>query len=146
MKAAPSVPNMQARGTSRFGFSTAPEFWAADSMPRKAQSVSAMLEPMPAPRLIPWGFQAAAKIAPLNQNQPKTESRPTGMITPHTVTDPMRPVMAGPPKLATVVSQRSAITPRQVAIGVAVSAGANPARYPRAEMAMATFPMARDRK
>ena len=47
MTAAPSVPNMQASGTLRLGFSTASEFCAADSMPRKAQSVSAMLEPMP---------------------------------------------------------------------------------------------------
>ena len=89
MTAAPSVPNMQASGTSRFGFSTASEFWAADSMPRKAHSVSAMLEPMPAPRLMPWGFQAAENVAPLNQNQPMIESAPTGMITPHTVTEPI---------------------------------------------------------
>ncbi len=68
------------------------------------------------------------------------------MITPHTVTEPMRPVIEGPPKLATVVSQSSAITPMQVAIGVAVSAGENDARYPSAEIAMATFPIARDRK
>ena len=47
MTAAPSVPNMQASGTLRFGFSTAAEFCAADSMPRNAHSVSEMLEPMP---------------------------------------------------------------------------------------------------
>ncbi len=62
-------------------------------------------------RLRPCGFQAAAKVSPLNQNQPMIEIRPTGRITPQTVTEPMRPVMAGPPKLATVVSHSSAITP-----------------------------------
>ena len=128
MTAAPSVPNMQASGTSRFGFSTAAEFCAADSMPRKAHKVSAMLEPMPCKRLSPFGFQAAANIAGLNQNQPMSESSPTGMMTPQTVTEPMRPVQLGPPKFATVVSQSSAITPMQVAIGVDESQGRNAAR------------------
>ena len=67
MTAAPSVPNMQASGTSRFGFSTAPEACAADSSPRNAQSVSEMLEPTPVSRLMPFGFQAAENVAPLNQ-------------------------------------------------------------------------------
>ena len=49
MTAAPSVPSMHAIGTLRLGFSTASEFCAADSMPRNAQSVSEMLEPMPSP-------------------------------------------------------------------------------------------------
>ena len=40
------------------------------------------------------------------------------MITPHTVTEPMRPVQRGPPKFATVVSQISTITEMHVAIGV----------------------------
>src|SRR6185503_8607667 len=114
---------MQARGTFFFGFSTASEFWAADSMPRKAQSVRAMLEPMPAPRLNPCGFQAAANVDPLNQNQPMTQRSPTGRMTPHTVIDPIFPVSEGPPKLATVVSQRSAITPMQVAVGAEDSQG-----------------------
>src|SRR5262245_47313833 len=105
MNAAPSVPNMQASGTLRFGFSTAAEFCAADSIPRNAHSVSAMLELMPCSGLNPVGFQAAAKVAGLNQNQPKSDSRPTGRITPHTVTEPMRPVTFGPPKFANVVSQ-----------------------------------------
>ncbi len=52
---------MQASGTSRFGFSTAEAFCDADSMPRKAHSVSEMLEPMPSPRLMPFGFQAARR-------------------------------------------------------------------------------------
>src|SRR3954469_8675889 len=116
---------MQASGTSRFGFSTAFEFCAADSRPRNAHSVSEMLEPMPSLRLIPFGFQAAANVAPLNQIQPATEMNPTGRMTPQTVMDPMRPVSFGPPKLATVVSQRSAITPAQVMTGVEVSTGAN---------------------
>src|SRR5689334_14040709 len=104
MTAAPKVPNRQASGTSRFGFSTAEEFCAADSMPRKAQRVSAMLEPMPSARLRPFGFHAAAKVAELNQNQPMIDNPATGMITPHTVIAPIFPVMLGPPKLATVVS------------------------------------------
>src|SRR4030095_13112366 len=128
MTAAPSVPNMQASGTSRFGFSTAAEFCAADSMPRNAHSVSEMLEPMPAPRLRPCGFQAAANVSPLNQNQPMIHSAPTGRITPHTVTEPLLPVTLGPPKFATVVSHNSTITPMQVAIGVEDSHGMNAAR------------------
>ena len=55
---------MQASGTSRFGFSTAAEFCAADSMPRKAHSVSEMLEPMPSPQAeslrIPGGREGVA--------------------------------------------------------------------------------------
>ena len=123
MTAAPRVPNMHASGTSRFGFSTAAEFWAADSMPRNAQSVSEMLEPIPAPRLSPCGFQAAAKVSPLNQNQPMNERKPTGRMTPHTVIEPIFPVTRGPPKLATVVSQISPMTPMVVAIGVEESQG-----------------------
>src|SRR5215471_11477010 len=126
--AAPRVPNMQARGTFRFGFSTASEFCAADSMPRNAQSVSEMLEPMPAPRLRPCGFHAAPKVAPLNQNQPMTHSRPTGRMTPQTVTEPILPVTLGPPKFANVVSHSSEMTPTQVAIGVDDSHGMNAAR------------------
>ena len=87
MTAAPSVPNMQASGTLRFGFSTAAEFCAADSMPRNAHSVSEMLDPMPSTRLRPCGFQAAANVSRLNQNQPMSESSPTGRMTPQTVTD-----------------------------------------------------------
>ena len=87
-----------------------------------------MLEPMPCSRLSPFGFQASAKVARLNQNQPMIESSPTGMMTPQTVIEPMRPVRLGPPKFATVVSQSSAITPMQVAIGVEESHGKKPAR------------------
>ena len=50
------------------------------------------------------------------------------MMTPQTVTEPMRPVQLGPPKFATVVSQSSAITPMQVATGVDESQGRNAAR------------------
>ena len=114
---------MHASGTLRLGFSTASEFCAADSMPRNAHSVSAMLEPTPWPKLMPCGFQAAANVAGSNQNQPISESPATGMITPHTVTVPIRPVIRGPPKLATVVSQIKAITEVHVAIGVALSQG-----------------------
>src|SRR3954467_996549 len=146
MTAAPSVPNMQASGTSRFGFSTAAEFCAADSMPRNAHSVSEMLDPMPCARLSPPGFHAAANPLGLNQNQPMIDSNPTGMMTPHTVIDPMRPVMLGPPKFAAVVSHKSAMTLMQVAIGVALSQGKNDARYPTAEMPIATLPIASDRK
>src|SRR5262245_47301896 len=142
MIAAPSVPNRQASGTSRLGFSTAAEFCAADSMPRKAQSVSEILEPMPSAIERPCGFQASAKVAPLNQNQPMIEIMPTGMMTPQTVIDPMRPVILGPPKFATVVNHRRAMTPRQVIIGVEDRNGKKLDKYPRAEIAMATFPIA----
>src|SRR5262245_19516104 len=137
---------MQASGTFFFGFSTADEFCAADSMPRKAHSVSEMLDPIPCPRLSPCGFQAAAKVCLLNQNQPISEIRPTGMMTPQTVTEPIRPVTLGPPKFATVVIQSSAITLMQVATGVADIPGKNVARYPTAEIAIATLPIASDRK
>src|SRR4030095_16310989 len=123
MTAAPKVPNRHASGTSRFGFSTAAEFCAADSMPRKAQSVSEMLEPMPCTKVRPCGFQAAANVSELNHHHPMIESAPTGMMTPQTVIDPMRPVMLGPPKFATVVSHSNAITPMQVAIGADPSHG-----------------------
>src|SRR5262245_5967144 len=146
MTAAPSVPNKQASGTLRFGFSTALEFCAADSIPRKAQSVSAILDPMPSPRLRPCGFQAASNVSELNQSQPANDRKPTGMMTPHTVIEPILPVTLGPPKFATVVSHSSAITPMQVEIGVDDSQGKNDERYPRAEMAMATLPIASDRK
>src|SRR6266850_232207 len=126
--AAPTVPSMHASGTSRFGFSTAAEFCAADSRPRNAHNVSAMLEPMPAVQLMPCGFQAAANVVPLNHSHPAVEMNPTGRITPHTVTAPMRPVTPGPPKLATVVSHSSPMTPMHVAIGVDDSHGMNAAR------------------
>src|SRR5262245_55827734 len=119
---------MQASGTLRLGFSTASEFCAADSMPRNAQSVSAMLEPTPWPTLSPLGFQAARKVSELNQNQPISDRPATGMMTPQTVIAPIRPVTVGPPKLATVVSQISPTTPMQVAIGVDESQGKNVAR------------------
>ena len=78
MTAAPSVPNMQASGTSRLRVLDRAEFCAADSMPRNAHSVSEMLEPMPCAELKPCGFQAAANVSALNQNQPMIEmpSRP----------------------------------------------------------------------
>ncbi len=119
---------MHASGTSRFGFSTASEFCAADSMPRNAHSVSEMLEPMPAPMLRPCGFHAIENVVLLNQNQPMMQRPATGMMTPHTVIEPILPVTLGPPKFATVVSQSSAITLMQVAIGVADIDGKKPAR------------------
>src|SRR5262245_26643340 len=137
---------MQARGTFLRGFSTASEFCAADSRPRKAQSVMAMLEPIPSSRPSPCGFQAAAKVSLRNQNHPKSERPATGSTTPHTVTEEMRPVAPGPPKLGTVVNQIRAITPMQVALGVDESQGANAARYPTAEVAIATLPIAIERK
>src|SRR6516164_2039421 len=105
---------MHASGTSRLGFSTAEAFCEADSMPRKAHSVSEMLDPIPSNRLTPLGFHASAKVWLLNQNQPAMEMKPTGRITPHTVIEPMLPVSLGPPKLATVVIQSSTMTPMQV--------------------------------
>jgi hypothetical protein len=119
---------MQAKGTSRLGFSTADEFCAADSMPRNAHSVSAMLDPMPSPIDNPFGFQAWAKVVELNQNQPMMDIPATGMITPQTVIEPIRPVTLGPPKFAAVVSHRSTMRPMQVDIGVDESPGKKPAR------------------
>src|SRR5687768_10032478 len=130
MTAAPTVPSMHANGTSRFGFSTAAEFCAADSSPRNAQSVSAMLERTPSTQLMPFGFHAAANVAESNQNQPMIERSPTGRMTPQTLTAPIRPVTAGPPKLATVVSQSRATAARQVVSGVADNEGMNTERYP----------------
>src|SRR4029453_4394682 len=115
-------------------------------MPRNAQSVSAMLEPMPAPKLSPCGFQASLNVSLLNQSQPMIETPATGMMTPQTVIEPIFPVTVGPPKFATVVSQSSAMTPMQVEIGVEESQGRKDERYPKAEMAMATFPIAREMK
>ena len=119
---------MQASGTSRFGFSTAAEFCAADSIPRKAHRVRAMLEPIPAPRLSPWGFQAAEKVSDLNQSHPRKEMKPTGRMTPQTVIEPIFPVTLGPPKFATVVSQRRPMTPMVVATAVDDSQGKKEAR------------------
>ena len=65
-----------------------------------------------------------------NQNQPKIANEATGMITPHTVTPLMRPVMRAPPKLAMAVSQIAAITPRQVWTGVSESHGSTPVWRP----------------
>src|SRR5258705_10283936 len=129
MPPAPRVRNRQASGTFVLGFSTASESCAADSIPRKAHNVSEMLDPIPAPRLSPCGFHAAENVAPLNQNQPMIDSMPTGRMTPHTVMAPIFPVTAGPPKFATVVSQSSAITPRQVASGAEESHGTKAERY-----------------
>src|SRR5262245_6249837 len=114
---------MHASGTSRFGFSTAAEFCAADSMQRNAHRVSGMLEPIPCMSVRPFGFHAVANVSGLNQNQPISESRPTGMMTPQTVTEPIRPVKRGPPKFAAVVSQTTPMTLMQVAAGVEVSEG-----------------------
>ena len=66
------LPNRHAIGTSRFGFSTADAFCDADSSRRNAENVSEMLEPMPCMMLSPFGFHAAAKVEPLNENQPRT--------------------------------------------------------------------------
>ena len=87
-----------------------------------------MLDPMPSNKLKPLGFQAAAKVSGLNQNQPISDSAPTRMITPQTVTEPMRPVTPGPPKFATVVSHKSAMTPIQVLSGVDDNHGMNEVR------------------
>jgi len=87
-----------------------------------------MLEQMPPARLSPVGFQAAANVSALNHSQPAIDRKPTGMMTPQTVIEPIRPVSFGQPKLAAVVSHSSPMTPMQVAIGVADSHGTNAAR------------------
>src|SRR4029453_9338279 len=146
MIAAPSVPNRQASGTSRLGFSTAAEFCAADSIPRNAHSVREILEPIPWPMLKPSGFQAALNTSLLNQIQPAKERNPTGRMTPQTVIDPIRPVMDGPPKLATDERQSRMMSPIHVAIRVEDSQGTKVARYHTAEIAIATLPIASERK
>ena len=65
-----------------------------------------MLEAMPAPTVRPCGFHAAANVAGLNQNQPMMDNNPTGMMTPHTVMEPIRPVILGPPTFATEEIER----------------------------------------
>src|SRR4051812_34966279 len=92
-------------------------------MPRNAHSVSAMLDVMPSPMPSFFGFHASLNVAPLTQNQPMSDRPATGMITPQTVIAPILPVTLGPPKFATVVSQISAMTPIQVAIGVEATQG-----------------------
>ena len=121
---------MQASGTSRFGFSTAAEFCAADSMPRKAHRVSEMLEPMPSHQAEPLaGSRPPRTCRRLNQNQPMIEMKPDRQDhAPDRDRADACPVRLGPPKLATVVSHSSAITPMQVAIGVDDSQGKNAAR------------------
>src|SRR3954465_14283408 len=98
MTAAPRVPNMQASGTSRFGFSTAAEFCAADSIPRNAHRVRAMLHPIPAPRLSAGGVGAAGEVSDWNQNHPGKERKPTARMAPETVMERIFPVRLGPPK------------------------------------------------
>src|SRR5437773_809037 len=87
--------------------------------PRQASTASPMTM-RPTVGLNMWAYA--------RPNGPMIESRPTGRITPQTVIEPMRPVTEGPPKFATVVSQSSAITPRQVAIGAEESQGMNAER------------------
>ena len=120
---------MQASGTSRFGFSTAAEFCAADSMPRNAHSVSEMLEPMPSRQADALaGSRPPRTSSPLNQNQPANEMKPDRQDDAPDRDRADLPVRLGPPKLATVVSHSSAMTPMQVATGVEVSHGKNAAR------------------
>src|SRR5215208_4523323 len=113
-------------------------------MPRNAHSVSAMLDPIPWIGVRRCGFQAAANVSPWNQNQPKVDNRPTGRMTPHTVTDPMRPVIVGPPGFANVVSHNSRVAPMHVAIGGDDSQGKNPDSYTTTEIPIATLPIASD--
>jgi hypothetical protein len=64
-------------------------------------------------------------VSLLNQNHPAVAMKPTGRITPHTVTEPILPVTLGPPKLATVVSHSSPMTLMQLITGVDDSTGKN---------------------
>src|SRR5690606_11164696 len=144
--AAPSVPNRQASGTVRLGSSTASEAWAADSMPRKAHRVRGIALPMASEIGRLFGFQAAASTSGLNQNQPMMLKPATGMITPQTVIAPILPVMPGPPKLATVVSQSKPTVPMNSGMAPLPSQGTNDVMYPTAEMATATLAMASERK
>ncbi|MNG23501.1 hypothetical protein D3C84_1081140 [compost metagenome] len=49
----------------------------------------------------------------------------TGMMTPHTVIAPILPVMFGPPKLATMVSQINPAVPMNSAMAPLPSQGMN---------------------
>ena len=83
-------------------------------------------------------------MSALNQNQPMTDMTTVGMITPHTVIDPMRPVMRAPPKLAKVVMQSRMMVHMQIAIGLKVALNRT-VPYPTAVTAMATLPITSDR-
>ena len=63
-------------------------------------------------------FQLAAYISPEKKNQPTVEITRIGIITPQTVTEPILPVMLGPPKFGIVVIQRTAMVAAQVIIGL----------------------------
>ena len=54
--------------------------------------------------------------------------RTSPRMTPQTVTEPIFPVTLGPPKFATVVSQRRPMTPMVVATAVEDSQGKKEAR------------------
>ena len=80
----------------------------------------------------------------LNQNQPKIAMTTVGIMTPHTVTDPMRPVMRAPPKLAKVVMESRMMVHKQIMIGLKVAPNKT-VPYPTAVTAMATLPITSDR-
>ena len=94
MTAAPSVPNMQASGTSRFGFSTAAEFCAAEFHAEEGPQGQRDARTHALRKAQSLRIPGRRERLGLNQNQPMSESRPTGMMTPQTVTEPMRPVDA----------------------------------------------------
>ncbi|MNN05768.1 hypothetical protein D3C81_1185380 [compost metagenome] len=69
------------------------------------------------------GFHAATNTSGSNQNQPIRLSPATGMITPQTLIEPILPVMFGPPKLATMVSQIRLTVPTHSGIAPLPSQG-----------------------
>src|SRR5690606_27288891 len=99
------------------GFSTASILAQADSSPRKAHNVMEMDVEMAEKKSSLLGFHALAYNDGLNQNQPRTHSPTTGMITPHTVTEPICPVIFAPPKLHTVVIHSTTMVARQTPTG-----------------------------
>src|SRR5688572_1030289 len=115
------VATSTAMGTFFSGFSTASAFAQADSSPRNAHRVTEIELPTADQKPISCGFHAADQVVGLNQNQPISEIRTTGRITPHTVIEPILPVMLAPPKLANVVTHSSTMVQKQVCIGLRVA-------------------------
>ena len=113
-----AVANNTAFGTASSGFSTASALAQADSNPRKDHKVMVIALVAASPNGISCTFQFAAYISPEKKNQPAVEIIRIGAITPQTVTEPILPVMDGPPKFGNVVIHNTAIVAAQDIIGL----------------------------
>ena len=112
--AAPNVPPNTAIGTFFSGFSTASVLAHADSKPKNDHKVNVieLVTASPNGRLLTLHW--LTYNYGLNHIQPNIEIDTTGIITPHTVTDPIRPVIFGPPKFATLVIHNNPIVAKPV--------------------------------